>query len=588
MNVVYGVSWNDSKKGRAASGVLAFLMTFSILATVAPQAMARMAATNPISVIVRELPGSGSGPEHAVTRMGGSVGMHIGLIHSFVATVPQSDVAMLRSTPGIVSVTRNRPVHFLDANYNQNTYPGSLINTAKIIGAQDMWRDGFTGAGVDVALVDSGVAPVHGLTLPGKVINGPDISADQGLDNLRYLDEYGHGTHMAGIIAAKDEEVVPGTENSDNTHFMGIAPDARIVSVKVGNAVGAADVSQVIAGIAWVIQHRNDNGMNIRVLNLSFGTDGTQSYLLDPLAYAAEMAWRKGIFVVVSAGNSGYGTPKLNDPAYDPFVMAVGANDPQTTYTVTDDAVPGWSSKGDSRKNPDIVAPGRSIVSLRDPGSYIDLHYPSAIVNDRFFKGSGTSQSAAVVSGAAALLIQQRPTITPDQLKALMVQTASPLPGTDAVSQGAGEINLRNALHAATPSALLSAQSFALSTGTGSLDLSRGSIHVTDPNGTSLAGEQDIFGQAWVGATFSASLAADAAWTGGTFNGMGWSGMGWSGMSWSGMSWSGMGWSGMGWSGSDWSGMSWSAMGWSGMGWSGGGWNGAGWTDADSFESDIT
>jgi serine protease AprX len=293
--------------------------------------------------------------------------------------------------------------------------------------------------------------------------------------------------------------------------------------------------------------------------------------------------------------------------------MAVGADDPQTTYAVNDDNVPGWSSKGDNRKNPDIVAPGRSIVSLRDPGSYIDLHYPSAIVNDRFFKGSGTSQSAAVVSGAAALLIQQRPTITPDQLKALMVQTAAPLPNTDVVSQGAGEINLRNASRAATPSALLSAQNFALSTGTGSLDGSRGSIHVTDPNGTSLSGEQDIFGQPWVGATYSASLAAETAWNGGTFNGMGWSGMGWSGMSWSGMSWSGMGWSGMGWSGmgwsgmswsgmswsgmgwsgmgwsgDNWSGMSWSAMGWSGMGWSGGGWNGAGWTDADSFEGDIS
>src|SRR5439155_27121294 len=127
---------------------------------------------------------------------------------------------------------------------------------------------------------------------------------------------------------------------------VGIAPDARIVNVKVAGANGATDVSQVLAGIDWVVQHRNDNGMNIRVLNLSFGTDGVQSYVLDPLAFAAENAWRKGIVVVVAAGNSQFGTNKLNDPAYDPYVIAVGADDPQGTLNVADDTVPAWSARG--------------------------------------------------------------------------------------------------------------------------------------------------------------------------------------------------------------------------------------------------
>src|SRR5438874_12608228 len=344
-SVAYGVSWNDSKKGRVAASLLAALTSLWLVAAAVPRAAAEIASLRRASVIVRLFPGAGAGPSTAVQHLGGSVTMRIPLIHALVADVPVSDVALLRGLPGVSSVTRNRPVHFLDQSFNQNTYPGSTLNTAKIIGAQDMWRDGYTGAGVDVALIDSGVAPVNGLTVPGKVINGPDLSFDQGQDNLRYLDEYGHGTHMAGIIAGRDDAAVPGTYNNDNTNFLGMAPDARIVNVKVGNAVGATDVSQIIAAIAWVIQHRNDNGMNIRVLNLSFGTDGTQNYLIDPLAYAAEMAWRKGIFVVVSAGNSGYGTPKLNDPAYDPFVMSVGSDDPGTTYSVNDDGVPGWSSK---------------------------------------------------------------------------------------------------------------------------------------------------------------------------------------------------------------------------------------------------
>jgi len=119
----------------------------------------------------------------------------------------------------------------------------------------------------------------------------------------------------------------------------------------------------VLAAIGWVVENKNADGMNIRVLNLSFGTDGVQSYLLDPLAYAAEVAWRKGVVVVVAAGNGGYGTPKLNNPPNDPFVLAVGASDGQGTYSVNNDIIPSFSSTDDGGRNPDLVAPGKSIVS---------------------------------------------------------------------------------------------------------------------------------------------------------------------------------------------------------------------------------
>ncbi len=518
MNVVYGVSWNDSKKGRAGVGFLAFLIVSWLLVTVIPRANAQPAASRPVAVIVRELPGSGTVAERAVRSLGGTVGVHLGLIHGFVARVPRVEMAALRATPGVFSVTPDGTLHLLTSSYDPGSYPGSMLNITDVIGAQRMWKARFTGKGVDIALIDSGVSPVHGLTISGKVINGPDLSFDQGYDNLRYLDEFGHGTFMAGIIAGRDEEVRFGHESLDNTDFMGIAPDARIVNVKVANAVGATDVSQVIAAISWVIQHRHDNGMNIRVLNLSFGTDSTQSYLLDPLAYAAEMAWRKGIVVVVAAGNSGLANGRLSDPAIDPYVIAVGASGTSGTLDMGDDTVPSWSSRGDGTRNPDLVAPGVSDVSLRDPGSYIDQHYPSAAVGDRFFLGSGTSEAAAVVSGAAALLIQQRPSITPDQLKSLLTSSASPLPQADGQAQGAGEINLSNAIWKATP---VAAQTFPASTGLGSIDLARGTVRVESPDGTVLSGEQDIMGTPWAPATYSASLAADTAWTGGVFDGMG-------------------------------------------------------------------
>ena len=173
-----------------------------------------------------------------------------------------------------------------------------------MIGADDLWTAGITGRGVDVALVDTGVAPVQDLAGPGKVVNGPDLSFESQSPDLRYLDTNGHGTHMGGVIAGQDDG-----------EFTGIAPDARLVSVKVGAASGATDISQVIAAIDWVVQHRNDDGLNIRVLNLSFGTDGAQDYLLDPLTYAVDVAWRKGIVVVVGAGNRGPGATRRPPPA---------------------------------------------------------------------------------------------------------------------------------------------------------------------------------------------------------------------------------------------------------------------------------
>ena len=205
-----------------------------------------------------------------------------------------------------------------------------------------------------------------------------------------------------------------------------MAPDSRIVSIKVADAKGQTDVSQAIAAIDWVVQNRNKNGLNIRVLNMSFGTDGVQSYLLDPLAYAAEQAWHKGIVVVVAVGNEGFGTGKVNNPAYDPYVIAVGSDNANGTATTADDVVSSFSNDGDGTRNPDVVAPGDHVVSLRTPGRYLDTTYPAARIGERLFRGSGTSQAAAVVSGAAALLISQRPELTPDQVKALLMGTARP------------------------------------------------------------------------------------------------------------------------------------------------------------------
>ena len=318
--------------------------------------------------------------------------------------------------------------------YDATGDEGSLSNVTKMVGAQTLWAAGYTGKGVDVALIDTGVAPVVGLS--DKIVNGPDLSLDYQYGLAESVDAYGHGTHMAGIIAGRD----PGTTVlSDPSKFVGVAPDARIVNVKVGAADGSTDVSQVIAGIDWVVQHRNDNGLNIKVLNLSFGTISGQPYTVDPLAFAAEVAWKKGVVVVAAAGNDGLGIKQLADPAYDPRILAVGATDPNNSTQSKNWMPADFTNAGSSKRDADLFAPGLHILSLRDPGSYVDSNYPNSVVGTRFTRGSGTSQAAAVTSGLVADLFQKYPTATPDQIKnALIESTIEFKTGLRLGSEGSG------------------------------------------------------------------------------------------------------------------------------------------------------
>jgi serine protease AprX len=504
-------------------------------------------------VIVRMLPGVNADPDQVAGQVNGRVDRRLSIINGFSAYVPMDQVAALRTVPGVLEVTDDAALNVIPREASVQNVRGNdvagfvttdfsrsdggpsfarldLDSLGKVIGADDARARGINGAGIDVALIDTGVAPVPGI---GRIVNGPDLSFDSQVPGFEHLDAYGHGTHLAGII------------NGSGSGVNGIAPGARVVNVKVGAANGATDVVQVIAALDWVVQHQHDNGLNVRVIALAYGTDGQQPYTLDPLAYAAEVAWRHGIVVVVAAGNTGQSAPSLNNPATDPFVIAVGASDTNGTYTSGDDVVAPFSTWGNRDRGVD--------VSFRDPGSYIDVNHPEGREPDGRFRGSGTSQATAVVAGSVALMLQSRPDLSPDQVKWLLRTTARPLPLSDGASQGAGEIDVRRAGRAA-PRDDRAAQSWTLGTGTGSLEAARGSVHV-EMGGVALTGETDIFGNPW--------------------NGQSWSGQSWSGQSWSGQSWSGQSWSGQSWSGQSWSGQSWSGQSWSGVSWSGQSWSGA-------------
>src|SRR3954466_356561 len=292
-----------------------------------------------------------------------------------------------------------------------------------------------------------------------------------------------------------------------------MAPDSRVVNIKVGAFDGATDVSQVIAALDWVVQYKATNGLNIKIINLSFGTQSANPYTTDPLAFATEVARKKGLLVVAAGGNDGTTAAGLDDPAYDPYVLAVGADDPMGTFATTDDTVPRWASHGTSARPVDIVAPATHVISLRDPGSSVDAAYGTdGLVGNDYFRGSGTSQATAVVSGMAAVLFQKYPKATPDQMKKLLMNTATPLvTGASANYWGKGIVNGGKAVTTALPTFT---QTGTASTGKGTLEGARGAVHVIS-NGTTgavdLSGEKEIFGAAFSSSTWASKSSSAAA-----------------------------------------------------------------------------
>jgi serine protease AprX len=438
-----------------------------------------------------------------------------------------------------------------DGTNNPAADPGSLYNIEKAIGARTVWstRDSsgrpVTGQGVAVALLDSGTAQVPGLDSAGKVTYGPDLSIEAN-GVLTDRDTFGHGTHLAGIIAGRDAaklnpQTLPTLSPSTQ---LGVAPDASLLSIKLATTDGSTDVSQIIAALNWVTEHQsNADGSRVRVVNLSFGTNSVQPYQLDPLAAAAENAWKHGLVVVVSGGNEGPQAGHLTDPAIDPYVLAVGASDGRNTPAGwTAPTVASFSSGGSASRHVDVLAPGRSIVSLRDPGSFVDTNNPQGRVagdtTGRLFRGSGTSQAAAVASGAAALLLQAYPELTPDQVKAALVSTATPVAASPQYA-GSGQINIAAALSKAATIAhpetgLLSSllapnvrQSFPNSTGQGSIDAARGGYALVDADGNTLAGEVDVQGNPWNPARWWSAASTMTSWSGGQWLGVTWTGDGW-------------------------------------------------------------
>ncbi len=392
-----------------------------------------------------------------VASLGGVVGAHFKSIKGGTYVVNAAAIESLAKDPDVAYITPDRRVH------------AKLDNTTAAVNARAAWSAGLNGSGIGVAVIDSGINSNNNLGFGKAVVwsydftdpnaaeaaaaalalvSGPISPGQMKLFPSRNApDKFGHGEHVAGILASNGQA---SDCSACRRALKGIAPQAALIDLKVLDENGQGSDSNVVLALETAIALKNV--FNIRVINLSLGRPVFESYAQDPLCQAVEAAWKAGIVVVVAAGNEGrdntfeeqgYGT--INAPGNDPYAITVGAMKSEGTPTRTDDLIASYSSKGptqiDHFVKPDVVAPGNQVVSLLAPGSTLQQQNPENEVlvsyydssktgsaasqrSNAYFTLSGTSMATPVVSGAAALLLQANPSLTPDQVKAIIMQTA--------------------------------------------------------------------------------------------------------------------------------------------------------------------
>ena len=380
-------------------------------------------ASETVRVIVqyREVP---TAAHYATMRnRGGRLHSKLHMIKGAAFTVPVSALPLLEADPEIVSVSVDHPMHVTDAM------------TDAAVGASSSWNSGYTGAGVGVAVIDSGINDNHpdlwnSAQTQSRVVYHQDFTGTPTTNsNGAQYDLYGHGTHVAGIIA--------GNGSLSGGQYEGVAPQATLIDLRALDLNGAGTDSTVIAAIQQAVALKST--YNIRIINLSLGRGIAVGYAQDPLCQAVESAWKAGIVVVVAAGNygrvsingsNGFGT--VTAPGNDPYVLTVGATKSNGSSSPAAETLASYSSKGpttyDHVAKPDMVAPGNDIVSLSAPGATLESQYPAELVsgsdgNNDYFTLSGTSMATPAVAGAAALMLQEHSSLTPDQVKARLMKT---------------------------------------------------------------------------------------------------------------------------------------------------------------------
>jgi len=405
---------------------------------------------------------------------------------------------------------------------------------------------GTGGAGVTVAVVDTGVADLP--QFEGRLLKQVNVTGNgEG-------DEFGHGTFVAGLVAG------------GGLH-PGVAPAANILDIRVADKNGRTSLLTVLAGLEAAAD------ADVQVLNLSLSSGSPLPYQVDPLSQALESLWRNGITVVVPSGNDGPDSGTVTAPGSDPVLLTVGGLDENGTPAQDDDTIADWSGRGPAPQNvakPDLVAPGSHLVSLRAPGSHVDRANPNSRIGTHYFRGSGTSFSTAVISGAAAVLLAEQ-NLTPGEVKARLTGTAYGLADNDKDATGAGGLNLAAAL---------------ADSNTGS-SASAGADIPGDPAvwaaflDALMTGDRALAASSWSKLSIEARNWAASSWSSLSPEARNWAASSWSGRNWAGADGSADQWAARNWAARNWAARNWSARNWSASSWSARNWSARNWSDGD-------
>ena len=426
----------------------------------ASPALVKLAAAKPgkqIEAIVQFKAGVELRDQRTLVRSsGGRVTGDLHVINGLAAAMTAGEAKRLGSHADVRAITLNASARKTDHNDQEggdrNTVVNGLLSNLpnlstsynQSIDSDEVWGTA-TGKGVGVAVIDTGIAGdlkdfrVSQTDSKSRVI-GAAVTNPYA---KTATDKFGHGTHVAGIIAGNS--LNRAKNDKLRGKYVGVAPDANLISVKVSDDTGGATVLDVIYGLQFAVDHKNT--YNIRVANLSLESTVAESYKTDPLDAAVEAAWFKGIAVVAAAGNRGNDPDAVKyAPANDPYVITVGGVDDMGTDDQHDDKLADWSSRGrtqDGFNKPEVTAPGAQITSLLAPNSEFKRLCSTCIVSNEYMRIGGTSMAAPMVAGAIALMLEEDPSLTPNEIKGAITQTTrsikaagNELEADDAVAEG--------------------------------------------------------------------------------------------------------------------------------------------------------
>ena len=396
----------------------------------ASPALVKLGATQPgkpVEAIVQFKTGvEPSAQRQLVRAAGGRVTGDLHVINGLAARMSASEANRLAATDGVRAVSMNAAAkpQSIDTSQLMTSYNAS-------IGSDKVWDDPATGKGIGVAVIDTGIA---GNLADFKVSqsNGASRVIASAVTNpyaTTATDTYGHGTHVAGIIAGNGNN--RSSSDSLRGDYIGVAPDANLISIKASDDKGEATILDAIYGLQFAVDFKDD--YNIRVANLSLESSVAESYKTDPLDAAVESAWFSGIVVVAAAGNRGDSSDAVKyAPGNDPFVISVGAVDDMGTKGPSDDQLTEWSSRGktqDGFSKPEVIAPGAHIVSNLAPNSSFSTLCKTCIVSGQYIRAGGTSMSAPMVAGLVANMLEVHPGLTPNEVKGILMDTARTVSG---------------------------------------------------------------------------------------------------------------------------------------------------------------